>query len=160
MLSGPGELVEQGGLAAVLVPHQGEGQGHILRQRIAAALGMVFARLPQARMMDLLFPTLVGDSLPGFGPGHDVDLSGLRQPQGQGIAVDPQLHGISQGGVLDQRDLRAGDHAHVQKMLPQGPLAPHSRYGRRLADGQFFECHRRGSLPNRMDAGLPQMVSP
>ena len=126
VLVGAGELVEEGGLAAVLVAHQGEAQQGALGQGVAAALGVEAAVLAQAGVGPAL--------LPGRGPGlglasgngrGDPDPGGVRQPEGQLIAVDAKLHGVPQGGQLHHRELGAGDDAHIQKMLPQGALAPH-----------------------------------
>ena len=61
---------------------------------------------------------------PGWS-GLDVDLIGLRQTQRQLVAMDLHLHGVSHGGQLYHRYLCAGDHAHIQKVLPQRTLAAH-----------------------------------
>ena len=55
MLVGAGELVEQRGLSAVLIPHQGKGQGLSLRQRIFLLPVMEFSSLSIARMMFFCF---------------------------------------------------------------------------------------------------------
>ena len=55
----------------------------------------------------------------------DVDLIGLRQTQRQLVAMDLHLHGVSHGGQLYHRYLCTGDHAHIQKVLPQRTLTVH-----------------------------------
>ena len=136
VLVGAGELVEEGGLPRVLVAHQGKGQGGPRRQRIPVALCMVFAALAQARVLALLD---AGDARVGVGPaldGLDLDLAGVGHADGQLVAVDLQLHGVPHGSQLHHRDLRPGDHAHVQKMLPQGPFPAHAADHRGLAHGK------------------------
>ena len=144
MLVGAGELVEQGGLSAVLVACQGKGQLGSLGQGILIRLYMVFAPLAQAGvgpgfgmrhwLAGLPYP------LPGF-RGTDLDLLRVRQPEGQLISVDAQLHGVAHGGVFNEGDLRAGDHAHVQKVLAQGTLPTHRRDHRGGTQLQIFQCH-------------------
>ena len=55
MLPGSSQLVEQRGLSAVLIPHQGKGQGLSLRQRIFLLPVMEFSSLSIARMMFFCF---------------------------------------------------------------------------------------------------------
>ena len=47
----PRELVEQGGLAAVLIPHERKGEQGIVREGIAAPLRMVLARLAESGVL-------------------------------------------------------------------------------------------------------------
>ena len=53
MLIGTGELVEEGGLAAVLVAHEGEGQKSIVRKRIAVSGLMEASGLAETGMFGL-----------------------------------------------------------------------------------------------------------
>ena len=55
VLVGTGELVEQGGLTAVLVARQRKGQGLILRQGMLPLLGVVLAALAKTRVLHHLF---------------------------------------------------------------------------------------------------------
>ena len=50
--------------------------------------------------------------------GSDPDLLGIRDTQRQLIAVDLQLHGVTQRGQFDHGHLRAGDHTHIEEVLP------------------------------------------
>ena len=54
MLIGTGELVEEGGLAAVLVAHEGEGQKSIVRKRIAVSGLMEASGLAETGLFGLL----------------------------------------------------------------------------------------------------------
>ena len=122
MLVGAGELVEESGLAAVLVAHQGEGQLCPLGQRLAGAAGMELALLAEARVRALASAPLGGPLLRGR-DRLDRDLLRVRQTQCQLVAVDAQLHRVAQRGQLHHGELRAGDDPHIQKVLPQRPLA-------------------------------------
>ena len=127
VLVGAGELVEQGGLAAVLVARQRKGQGLILRQGMLALLGVVLAALAKTRVLHHFFRHRGVHRRGLFGGGHG-DLCRVVQTQGQLIAVDAQLHGVTHGRQLYQRDLCPGDQTHIQKMLPQCACTAHSIY--------------------------------
>lgn len=43
--------------------------------------------------------------------------------QGQLIAVDAEFDGVAHRGELDERNLRAGNDAHIQKMLSECAFA-------------------------------------
>ena len=149
MLVGAGKLVEQGGLAAVLIAGQRKRQGRAVRQGMLALFDVVLAALTQARVVHHLIIHQSGGRRDLFG-GDDADLCGVIQAQGQLIAVDAQLHGVAHGGQLDQGDLRPRNKAHIQKMLPQGPGAAHRVHHRALADLQFFQCHISCSFERKM----------
>ena len=133
VLVGAGELVEESGLAAVLVAHQGEGEHGALGQRRARALGVELALLAQTGVMALPALPPVLFFLGRRGQGLHGDLLRVGQPEGQLIAVEPQLHGVAHGGQLHHGYLRPGDDAHIQKMLPQSALTPHGQYPPALA---------------------------
>ena len=113
VLVGAGKLVEQGGLAAVLVTHQGEGQQRAFGERVAAALGMELAFLAQAGVGDSALAGIVIFRGGRLRHHFSLDFFRVRQAQGQLVAVDAQLHGVAQGRQLHQRRFRAGNHAHV-----------------------------------------------
>ena len=145
MLVGTGELVEEGGFAAVLVAHQRKAQHRALRQRIPAARGMEFALLAETRMDGA---PAARRRLPAGRGGFDRlygDLLRVRQTKGQLIAVDAQLHGVAHGGQLDQAQLRAGEHAHIQKMLPQGAFSAHGEDAGALPGFQITNGHTASS---------------
>ena len=71
----------------------------------------------------------------------DLDLLRLGKTERQFIAVDLQLHGVAHRRELDERDLRAGDHAHVEKMLAQCADAAHAADDGTFAGGQFLQGH-------------------
>ena len=148
VLVGTGQLVEQGGLAAVLVAYQGKGQRRAVRQGIAAALGMETAFLTQSGVF--LGP---GQRLFSFGGFRicrgDPDLFRFCQAESQFISVDPQLHGIAHGRQLDHGHFRAGDHAHIQEMLPQGAFSADFFNDGGPAGFQFVEFHIFIILPRK-----------
>ena len=55
--------------------------------------------------------------------------------------MDLYLHGVSHGGQLYHRYLCAGDHAHIQKVLPQRTLAAHPANHGAFACLQFSQRH-------------------
>ena len=82
--------------------------------------------------------------------GSDGDLIRVRQPEGQLLAVDLQLDGVPQGGEFYHGHFRAGDHAHVQKMLAERALSAHRRddgalYFLDLSRGAYY---RNGNFPD------------
>ena len=64
----------------------------------------------------------------------DINPRRIRQTQGQGIAGYHQFHRIAHGRVFNQGDFNSGNQSHIQKMLPKGSFASHSRYYCRLSD--------------------------
>ena len=119
MLVGAGELVEERGLAAVLVAYQREGERGPLRKGIARALGVKLALLAETGVRGGL---AFGAVLPVDGcrlNGLNADLLRVGNTQCQLIAVQAQLHRVAHRGQLDHRHLDAGDQTHVQKMLAQ-----------------------------------------
>ena len=145
MLVGAGELVEQGRFAAVLISGQRKCQHRSIRQRVFALFGVVAAALAQARVLH--HPAgLPCRSCCGCFRRGDLDPCRIVQPQGQLIAVDLQLHGVTHGGEFHQCYIRAGDQPHIQKVLPQRPLSPYIRDTARLTNVQFVQCHTLFSL--------------
>ena len=136
MLVGAGELIEQGGLAAVLVAGQRKGQCLVFRQGVLPFFDVIPAALAKARVLHHFILDRCVHRRDGLG-GGDADLRGILQPQGQLVAVDAQLHGVPHGGQLDQGDLCARDQAHIQKMLPQRTGAAHGIHTGTFADRQF-----------------------
>ena len=118
VLVGPGELVEQCGLSAVLVAYQRERQQAAFRQGVAAALGVELAFLAQTGVIGkaLFAGALLGGDVGGYGRG--VDFIRVGYPEGELVAPEPEFHGVAHGRQFYQRDIGAGDNAHVQKMLP------------------------------------------
>ena len=141
MLVGTGQLIEQGCLAAVLVSNQGKGQKGVIGKGIFIFLLVILSVLSKSRVIrewNLLHPSvLVGALLDQL----HTDLLGIRQAQGQLIAVHLDLHGIAHRGKLDDRELCSRDHAHVQKVLPEGAVSAHGADHRILSDCQFLQCH-------------------
>ena len=122
MLIGTGQLVEQGGLSAVLIACQREGQNFPLRKRMLRLLKMVFSALAETRVRAqlTLYPGLLFFRVTDI---FNLDFLCVRQTQGQLIAVNPKLHGISHGRQLHHGHLALGNQPHIQKMLPQLSLS-------------------------------------
>ena len=118
VLVGTGELVEESGFAAVLVACQGEGQRTLPDDRLLAPA---------------LADTGVGDgSDPPLGRMGllpiDVDILNfnifsLIQPQRQFIPAQSDLDRVPHGGYFLQYNFRFGRQAHIQQMVPKGPVS-------------------------------------
>ena len=155
MLPGPGEAVEEGGLAAVLLTRQGEGQPLVVGQGLGLVLAPALRRPVQVVVLadagvgvvvgqvgdvgDIALFARVVAGVPGVGivpvvSLHHVYHGGIRHAQGQGIAVHLQLHGVSHRGHFHQLDNHAGYHAHVQYMLSVGTGAAHRGHSCRLSN--------------------------
>ena len=141
MLVGAGELVEERGLAGILVAYQGKTQHRVLRQGIAGALGVEFALLAKARVEGFPGELQRGRRADRLFDPLRLDLFRVLQTQGQLITVDAQFHGVSHGGQLHHRELRPGDHAHIQKMLPQRALAAYGQHPGALPGLAVFNGH-------------------
>ena len=63
MLLRPGELIKEGGLAAILVPHQGKCKKGPLGQRVAAPLWVEFPLLPHLLRNPVNKPAAMEDLL-------------------------------------------------------------------------------------------------
>ena len=148
MLVGAGELVEQGGLAAVLVARQRKGDGCARGQRVCGTAPFC-GRFAKARVGDGLHRTqvvlVVMFSFHLFGGAGvhalNVDAFCILQAQGQLVAPQLQFDGVAHGGNLAQGHQRARGEAHVQKMAAQRAGAIHRRDGGGFADRQLIKCH-------------------
>ena len=141
MLVAAGQLVEERGLSAVLVPHQRKGQERLLRQGISRSLGMKNSFLTQTGVRGL-FPVLFRLFALRFPfQRRDPDFRGVVQPQRQFIAADHQLHRIPHGGQLHHGHVASRNQTHVQKMLTQGALAPDLLNSCAFSGFQFFQRH-------------------
>ena len=138
MLVGTGELVEQGGLTAVLVASQRKGEGPVLGQGILPLFNVVFSALAKAGVIHHFIICRSRRHCRGLFGGGDADLRGIVQPEGQLVAMDAQLHGVAHRSQLDQRDLHPRDQAHIQKMLAQCAAAADGIHNSTFSDLQFF----------------------
>ena len=75
-----------------------------------------------------------GGAQAGLRDGLHADVLRVVHAQGERVAAQQQLHGVAHRGVFDQRDLRAGDYAHIQKVLAQRALAADLRDDGGLTD--------------------------
>ncbi len=140
MLTRPGQLIEEGGFAAVLIADKGKGKRCSFRQRITAALRVELAFFAKTGMQGFLFFFLCGGVAAGTYSGNllHVDAGGIIKPERQFITVEPELHGIAHGGVFDDSDFGAGDDPHVKKMLAKCAFAADPADQGRFSKGQFF----------------------
>ena len=124
MLIGAGELIEQCGFAAVLIPRQGEGQFRSRGQGVFIGFYMVFTAFAQPRMGAVLSVMKFGRCFGGrFGNLFDFDLFGVGHTQCQFVSVNAEFHGVSHRRVFHQRDFGAGNDAHIKNMLAQRTFA-------------------------------------
>ena len=137
MLIGAGELVKEGGFAAVLVAGQGKGQRALLQGQVMAASVFAHAGVGDGRNPGLLSVNRKGVCVYVF----NFNPPGLFQPQGQFIAPQRDLHRVPHGGNLLEHDLRLGGQPHVQQVVPQGTVAAHRPDKSGLAGLQFVHCH-------------------
>ena len=139
VLVGSRQLIEQSRLAAVLVTGQCEGQMVQYRTLVFFIECLGFPFFTQSGMGGFLFlrccRSLAGSLrnllLLGFVLIHlaDGDVCRIIQAQGETVALDRKLHGISQGCVLHQRYLLTRDQAHVQEVLTQCAASAHLQNG-------------------------------
>ena len=81
----------------------------------------------------------------------DFNLLRVVHAKGQLVAVNPKFNRVAHRRELDERDLCAGDDAHIQKMLAQRALAANGRHRCRFADRQVFQCHALAPFLSRLD---------
>ena len=153
VLVGAGQLIEKRRLTAVLVADEGKAQHRSVRQRIAAALRMELSFLAETGVsrFSAFRPFFLFRRPLDFA---DLDLLRVCQTQRQLVAVDAQLHRVAHRRELDQRDLGARDHAHIEEVLPQRALSPDALDAGRLPRFQFVESHILFSLPQIWRIGL------
>ena len=132
VLVGAGQGVEQGGLAAVGVAHQGDLHfpavvGGVVRRpsvgrRLVGVVGL--HPLQGVRVGHVLLPGGVAPlsrQLAG-GAGNHRDLLRVLLPQGQLIAPQVHLHGIPQRSHLPDRHLRPRGQSHIHQPALHRPL--------------------------------------
>ena len=148
VLVGAGQLVEQGRLAAVLVSDQRKRKQGAIRKRITGSLGMETAFFTETGVLG--FPGADFAVLPGRVriKKLDVNLCRVVQAQRQLISVNAKLHRISHGGQFYHGQRRAGDHPHIQKMLPQGALSADPGDKGTLAGLQLSNGHAADHRPS------------
>ena len=144
MLVGAGQLVEQGGLAAVLVAGQRKVQRLALgdgRAGLAVVVAGGLAQFAHAGMgYHPMAALLTGGPVGGMYIAN-FNFERVIQTQRQLISPQLQLDGVAHGGYLAQCHLGAGGQAHVQQMLAQRPLSAHGLDERVLSNMQFRQCH-------------------
>ena len=146
VLVGAGELVKQGGLAAVLVAGKGEGQLLTCGQRRFVRLGVVLAAFAEAGMRCALAAGALRIVLLGEPNRGDGDAGGVGHAQRELVAVQAELHRVAHGRKLHQRNLRAGDDAHIQEVLAQRAFAAYGQNFGRLAGNKLIKRHKRDSF--------------
>ena len=143
MLVGPGELVEQRRLAAVLVAGERERDRRAVGQRRLGRLVMeACAALAQAGVAERRRRAARLALLAGVAHVGHLDPGGVVQAQRQLVAMYAHFDRIAHRGVLDHGHVRLGDQAHIQKMLAQRSVAADALDRGGLADGQLFQCRQ------------------
>ena len=116
MLVGSRELVEKGGLAAVLISDQGKGQKGPLRKGMLIRPVVVFSTLTVARVLHgprlRAQMLLCLDSYIAY-----AYLCSIIEPYSQFIAMYLKLDGVSHGGILDHCHISPFYEPHVKKVL-------------------------------------------
>ena len=135
MLVGSGQLVKQRGLAAVLITDQSKRQRGALRQRILRLLFMITSFFSQTRMLRFCPRSVIAGARRGsewlqnfsfrrsFENCIRRDPLRICKPQGQFIAVYPELHRIPHRRIFYQFNLCPRDQSHIQKMLAESPFS-------------------------------------
>ena len=102
---------------------------------------MVTAALAQTGM--LRRGEALGAGRVAFRAARRADFNLLRvvHAKGQLVAVNPKFNRVAHRRELDERDLRAGDDAHIQKMLAQRALAADGADDGALAGRKGIEGH-------------------
>ena len=145
VLARSSELVEQRGLAAVLVAHERERHGLALGQRMLVGLVVEPAALAEAGVRQRLL--LVEEapharSAAAVGDGTLVlhlDPPRVVEAQRQLVAMDAHLHGVAHGRVLHHGDVDLRDDAHVQEVLAQRSLAADRDHRGRVPEGKVVQ---------------------
>ena len=117
MLVGPGQLVEKRGLAAVLVADKRKGEGRIVGQGVAGALGVELALLAEAWVSGPLLRCQCGCRWCLFNARLDGNLGRVVQTKRERVPVDEKLHRVTHGSVLHEGNAGARDDAHIKKVL-------------------------------------------
>ena len=112
------KLVEQRGLAAVLVSRKGEDDRHVLRyERLLRRL--MLSPFSDMRMVGKPMPFIHGIGLRSSALLNS-DARGIFLPYRQLISTDEYLDGITHRSNLYQRDYRPWGYSHVKEMPSQG----------------------------------------
>ena len=139
MLIGACELIEQCCLSAVLVPCKSKGKNRSLRKRVTGAFRMKSAFLTETGMVLMLFPGRFFFRSRDLLQRRNADFFRICKTQSKFIPMDLKLHRIPHRSQLDHRDLCAGDHAHIQKMLTQSAFSADLFDTGGLAGFQFIQ---------------------
>ncbi len=145
MLVGTGQLIEKGGLAAILVAGKGEGQNRIFRERslIARVVLPAFSESGMGILAAIEPAVITRLSLVLGGTIHRtyLDACGISLAQCESVTVYEQFHRIAKRRQFGQRNLLPRDHSHVKKMLSQRAIAPYGLDNGRLTCFKLVKCH-------------------
>ena len=119
MLVRSGQLIEQGGLAAILV----SGERELQRLPLGSA-GPAQARsasaLAEGRMIEHGAARVFAGRVMGVVYPHQADARRVRAAQGELIPTQTDLERVAHGGMLHHGHFRARGETHVEDMLAQG----------------------------------------
>ena len=136
MLVGACELVEECGLAAVLVSDEGKAYRAVADVLVVLLLIVIASGLTVAGVLGLVLVAAVDLAvvivrsclilMHGGSCRAYLYACGIGLAKGKLVSVDAQFHGVAHGGVLDKCGGYAGENAHVQEMLAKGTLASYA----------------------------------
>ena len=166
VLVGAGELVEERGLAAVLVTYEGKrklcvlgtgvalgvltllrGTGLLTKAGVAGARSIILARWAGAgrRGAGQLF----------FGKhGAGLDLRGFARAQGELISAQAHLQRVAHGRHFLQGDHNAWYQAHIKQVAAQFAFSAHCRHACALPRGKRVQCHDALPFPSPNSPGV------
>jgi len=133
MLLGTSQLIKQRSFSAVLVSHQGKGQGFTLRQRIFLLSVVIFSPFSVSGMM-FFRSRLFHRCRFGLMSFANLNIPGIFQTYGQFVAVYAQFYGVSHRRILYNRDLGSLYQPHIEEVLAQSPGSSYGKYGGRTSD--------------------------
>ena len=145
VLVGAGELVEQGGFAAVLVACKGKHQRGPVRNGGPAVLFFPVAGIHLTRTRMHLGCMAVGMARPDQRSGgtfiRNFNVLGICQAQGQLIPTQFQFHRVSHRGRFAQGHCGARGKPHIQQVAAQRPRAPYGTDGGTAPHRKLTQLH-------------------
>ena len=137
MLVGAGQLIEQRGLSAVLVPGKREGERSPFRKRDSVMHRVIsagFHQLADSRVRSAAAPGADYRRLYRLGMYLlDGYFPCLLQAESQLISPQLKLHRVPHRGNFLQRYFRLGSQSHIEKVVPERAGSADGAYIRALS---------------------------